>query len=277
VTQLGDVALERRGNLLMSPAAINGARVRMVVDTGAEISAVTGEMISRLGLLADQNNGSLMSGVGGQGLPQSDALVDHLIFGPYDSGATHLAVVDLRFGAHSDPPLGGMIGADVLSRYDLDLDIPHGRLGLYRVRHCAGSFLPWSAPYSAIPLRVTWEDTLLLPVRVNGAPFTALLDTGSTSTVLDSAAAAQVGVSATDLAREEAARGTGAAGVDFQEVAHVFRTLQVGPDTLRDVRLAVLDRTLRGFDMLLGLDYLATRHVWISYRTGQVFIARPEP
>jgi predicted aspartyl protease len=148
---------------------------------------------------------------------------------------------------------------------------------LYKVRHCAGNFLPWTTPYDAVQLHVTWEDTLLLPVSVDGKRFTALLDSGSTGTVLDSAAAEQAGVSANDLAQAATAQGTGAAGVGFQEFAHDFQTLNVGPDTLRDVRLAVLDRTLRGSDMLLGLDYLATRHVWISYRTGQLFIARPAP
>lgn len=277
VTRAGDVALELRDHLIMAPATINGAKVRVVVDTGAEISAVTGEMISRLGLLGDQNNGSLMSGVGGQGLAQADALVDNLTFGPFKSGATHFAVVDLRFGKASDPPLGGMIGADVLSRYDLDLDIPDGRLTLYKVRHCSGNFLPWTMPYDATKLHVTWEDTLTLPVVVNGVRFTALLDSGSTGTVLDSQAAEKAGVSAADLAKEEPGKGTGAAGVDFQEVSHVFRDMRVGPVTLHDVRLGVLDRTLHDSDMLLGLDFLGTRHVWISYRTGQLFIARPAP
>jgi predicted aspartyl protease len=277
VVHAGDVAVERRNNLIMAPATINATPVRMVVDTGAETSAVTGEMISRLGLLGDPNNSSLMSGVGGQGLAQADALVNHLAFGPYDSGATHLAVVDLRFGNVGDPPLGGLIGADVLSNYDLDLDIPRKRLALYKVRHCAGNFLPWTMPYDAVPLHVTWEDTLTLPVTVDGNRFTALLDSGSTGTVLDSAAAERSGITAAELAREEAGEGVGAAGVNFQEVRHQFRELQVGPVTRHDVSLSVLDRTLRGSDMLLGLDFLASRHVWISYHTHQLFIARPAP
>ena len=63
----------------------------------------------------------------------------------------------------------GLLGADVLSALDVDLDLPHGKVGFYRARTCpAGP--PWSEPYATIAARRTARNALLMPVSLNGAP-----------------------------------------------------------------------------------------------------------
>lgn len=52
----------------------------------------------------------------------------------------------------------------------------------------------------------------------------------------------------------------------------MFQTMTVGAGTFRNTRLSVQDATLLGTDMLLGMDFLRWRKLWISYSTNQVFI-----
>ncbi len=61
-------------------------------------------------------------------------------------------------------------------------------------------------------------------------------------------------------------------------VAHVrVRELAVGEDIRRDVPVSIAPLQLGGADMLLGLDYLRQRRVWISLVNGLLAIALPSP
>ena len=57
---------------------------------------------------------------------------------------------------------------------------------------------------------------------------------------------------------------------------HLFSALVAGRDRFDAPQLTILDRTLYQADMLLGQDYLHLRHVWISYSSGQLFVAEPK-
>jgi hypothetical protein len=41
--------------------------------------------------------------------------------------------------------------------------------------------------------------------------------------------------------------------------------VRIGSEVLRDQEIEVAPLALPGADMLLGADYLRTRHVWLSY------------
>jgi hypothetical protein len=55
---------------------------------------------------------------------------------------------------------------------------------------------------------------------------------------------------------------------------HRFAELRVGDDTTRDPALWVASvRVVPIVDMLLGADWLGSRHVWLSFATKQMFVA----
>ncbi len=275
--QVAEVAVTFRRGLIAVPVRLNDRGVAMVLDTGSERSVVTADTVSRLALLADPRNGTLLSGVGGQGLARNDALIDDLRFATYDTGYAHLPVSDMRLADNDEPPLAGLLGAEVISHFDLDLDLAHRRIGVWRVgSQCQGAFLPWHAPYAAVPASISMRGQLLLPVTLEGRKLNALIDTGASTMIVDPDAATRAGVSDAALARDPTSAGFGAAGVDFHHTMHTFHELDIGPDRLRDISLPVLDRSLVDADMLLGLPYLRSRHIWLSYASEQVFIALPE-
>ena len=162
----------------------------------------------------------------------------------------------------------GLLGAPLALRYDIDLDLIGGTIGLYHARDCAQApLLP--PPFTTVPLTAIATHALLVPVLVNGVRLSAILDSGSRATLLTPGAANRAGVSVLG--------GTGSApGLDGHAVrARSARvtTLVVGYDQERGMQVGVAPIDLGGADMLLGLDWLRQRHVWVSVATKRLSIA----
>ncbi len=56
------------------------------------------------------------------------------------------------------------------------------------------------------------------------------------------------------------------------EHKHRFETMTVGSITYRNAPVSVSETSLPGFDMLLAMNFWRGRKLWLSYKTGQVFI-----
>lgn len=264
--------LERRALLPVSfaqdfvsvPATVAGRPARFLLDTGAEDMLVTPEAAARLGLAPDPSHSTLMMGTGGQ------MRVGNVWLAGLRLGAARLAPRSVAVASLPKPvPGDGLLGAPLLTRYDVDLDLAHDRVGLYRTRDCAADTPMLPPPFTAVTLTLTPDRVPAIPVVVNGVTLMALLDTGSRATALMPAAAARV--------HAVMLRTTGTArGVDGEAVmargARV-RTLAVGWDVQRRVQVAVAPLQIGGADMLLGVDWLRQRRVWISYAGRQVFVA----
>jgi predicted aspartyl protease len=262
--------------LMTVPVEINHATVTMAVDTGAQRSVLSSDAASRLGLVDSPWVGTLLAGVGGPGTAHRDALIRRLAFADYATGPGSLAVGDMDPPPGALPLAGGLLGEDALQHFDLDLDLPHGRLRLYRVAGCSGRFLPWSTPYAGVPARLRWwRGSLVVPVVLNGQPMRAVVDTGATGVIVGADAARRAGVTPAMLAADRQVKGRAAIGAGFALVRHRFDTLTVGPVRTGPTELLVLGRALDEGDMLLGLAWLRRQRVWISYATGQMFVALP--
>jgi Aspartyl protease len=270
-----EIALQDQQNLILTDVLVNGTPVPGILDTGAQTSAVTDGLVSRLGLLGDPRHGTLMSGIGSEGTARGDALVSQFELAGYDPGTGHYPVISVPLDTGKGAPLGALIGADLLSHFDIDFDIAHNRAVLYDPDRCQGPLPDWPGPAVALPFEVIGSGRLLLKVKVDGHDLDALLDSGATASVIDLPAAERLGVTAEDLAREPGGSGFGAAGVGFQRVLHRFHSMEIAGERFDAPNISVLDRPLREADMLLGLDWLRTHRVWVSYHRHTLFIARP--
>ena len=76
------------------------------------------------------------------------------------------------------------------------------------------------------------------------------------------------------LARDPVGNGAGVGPAPVPMRRHRFVELRVGADTTRDPTLWVAAvRVVPIVDMLLGADWLSSRHVWLSFATKQMFVA----
>lgn len=250
-------------------AQINGAAVIMMVDTGAQVSIVTPETAARIGLPKDpQHSAHLMTINGGRAVP--NALVDTLTFPGVALTHLSLPMMALRGRARGQD---GIVGADILLAFDLDIDTLHQHLTLYQPGSCKPVQPPWDAEQSW-PINVSARRQITFAASLNGRPITAMLDTGAVRGTLTRAAALRVGVTPAELERDFADHGDGPLGYRF--VRQHFASLAFGGQTFTDLWLDVVDFNPGGVDMLLGDDYMTHRRLFISYAAGRMFM-RPEP
>jgi hypothetical protein len=84
------------------------------------------------------------------------------------------------------PDVAGILGPNLPQGYDTDLDFGAKKLNLISQNHCEGKVVYWPAQTVAVvPMRVSAEGNILIPVSLDGHPLTALLDTGSPDTILN--------------------------------------------------------------------------------------------
>ena len=255
-------------------AEINGTPVTMIVDTGAQWTAVTPQAAKRLNLPPDARHGGLHRGVATFS-SNINVVVDRFKIGGIDIAGRSLAVVPLPPGIAESPRFAGLLGGDFLYRYDLDIDLQGRTLTLYRNGGCAVGVPPWGLPVVSLPLVKSGANRLITPVSVDGHPFHAIIDTGATASLITRPNALRAGVSSEALDRDPEIASAGLGTTQFMTRRHAFDALQVGPDRFPRPVLLVSGALLGGGDMLLGLDYLGRRRVWISYALRRMFVAAP--
>lgn len=265
------------------PAAVNGRAVTMILDTGADAALVTPDAAEALRLPLDPARLTRIEGTGGSAGIAPHVILDTLALGALRVDGLSAPVGDLPAAPRMVPPVAGLIGADLLARFDWEFDLPHRRLVLHTVADtrgpgpaCADAMLPsWSGETDALAL-IRSGDRLLAEVRLDGQPATALIDTGARSIVVSRRVAARVGVGPEALAADP---GGITGGVDLNETAfhwHRFRSLQIGGETIRTPVLTV-SRVADQAGILLGSPYFATRRVWLSYATNRMFVQAAAP
>ncbi|MBV9748579.1 MAG: aspartyl protease family protein [Acetobacteraceae bacterium] len=264
VERRADVPASLADGFVEVPATVDGKPARFLLDTGAEDMLVTPGAAARLALAPDPAHMTRLLGTGGEGRAANVWLAG-LRVGDATLARRSVPVVPLP------PPLAadGLLGAPLLTDYDLDLDLVNGHVGLFHVEGCAAGAPLLPPPFTVVPLTLNADGVPSIPVVVNGVRLTALLDTGSRATALTPATAARV--RAVRLREGGTARG-----VDGEVVAiHAARlaTLAVGWDVQHDVQVAVAPLQIGHADMLLGVDWLRQRRVWVSYATRRVLTA----
>src|SRR5262249_33235039 len=100
------------------------------------------------------------------------------------TGDTSVTVGPIPLTEVAGRPVAGMLGRDFLALFDLDLDLPGGKLALYDVEGCEGRFLPWTMPYNAIPAASPTANALVLQVTVDRHALRALLDSGASASLI---------------------------------------------------------------------------------------------
>ena len=273
------VPLILRGGHALVDARIDHRPVRLILDSGAERSLLTPAAVRRLGLKLDPWVGSTNIGIGGEE-HHANALVPRLTLNGiplrqvFPLPELSLSVGALPGAAGAGRRVAGLLGRDILARYDLDIDMPRRRITLFRVHGCSRRFLPWWGPYRRAAMLPGYRPVLGLAARADGRELRAMIDTGATGQLLSAAGMARLGLTVGGLSGAPVVR---ARGVGPRTVIGRFLTLRrltVAGVGARDVPVMATPVILTPIlDLLIGMNWLIDHRVWLSYATGQVFVA----
>lgn len=255
------------GPLPAVEASLDGRKVVFYVDTGAVTSLVTPEAVRQFDLYAGFSDGrATIRGIGG---PVSVPIVTihSLVLGHGLARNIALPVAGELGGPVQGMPVIGLFGADFLSNYDVDVDLPGHHFGLYDLQGCGRDIQPIAPPFFEVPFRL--ENTkIVLDLKLDDTPMTAFLDSGAMRTLVSRDDARRAGVTTQAMAGDRAGR---AIGIDANPVdmrLHRFASLEIGSERMHNFPFAVGDID----DSLLGGDFLRFNRVWISYPRRKLFI-----
>ncbi len=261
------IPIEVVNRLCLVSVVLDGRPARMVLDTGSQVTLVTREAASRLGLRGDPWVSTTLRGAGGLLERHSNVAVRQAVAGNVSlfqnrpGGGLSLPVTSADLGGAD-----GLLGADVLQHFTLVIDIPGGRLVLL----AAGSV---GRGPGAVPLTLLGRDLLLAPVTLDGHRLVALVDTGSSTSLLTARGMVRVGLAAAQTGADAVGELSGVGGRSVV-VSHRFSAFRVGGVTVRDPVFLMEAVPSAAYDLVLGLDVLGRRRVVLSY--GGLTLAFPE-
>jgi predicted aspartyl protease len=261
-------------NKLYVPVTLNGVTRPFFVDTGAAVTYIAQDLADELNLPHDFDHTMDTFGVGGQESHLYIAEIASLALGDIQVTKRHFPVAafgDRLADGRSKP--GGLIGADILSHFDMDIDIPHRQLALWRVTGCTDIQPDWDNASAPVPMQIAPSRHATVPVRIDGASLDLMLDTGSPDLVLSTHAAARAGATPEVLEDNRQTQGFGVNDRAFHAWMHIFQRVQLGSMVFGDVRTIIVNNGRYGSigDGLLGVEFLKRGRVWLSYSTGSFF------
>lgn len=298
--ELGEIPMHDEGGHLTLDAEINNHPVRMLLDTGSLETVLYRGSVRDLGLKAIPLNHDIeFYGVGGKERAKS-ALVEEFKLGGLVTRKVDMLVV----GEHVLGDTVGVVGARFLLQSDIEIDVPEGKLRLFKPRNCPGDqVVYWGGAYTEAVMSSSYaQQEIEVIVHVNGVPLAAQMDSGSDTSVLTLDAAARAGVTPQSPGVTGDGQATGLGRDTVRTYVGVFPSFAFGDETIMNAKLQFADlfhadkvtdlphstvpRQQVTTQMLLGADFFRShrvyvsqsqREVYLSYMGGPVFQIRQTP
>ena len=262
--------------MFVIPATIHGHALTWFVDYGADVSVMSSAFIDTLAI-PHEAAGLETGAVGG-------AVLDTLHLGT--SIQTNVPVM---ISPTDYEPIwklwgnAGMLGRDLLSRYDVEFNVPAQRIRLYtqpvQSRPASPLHSPWLPPGLSVadcfPGRTHGEDAdkLQFIVLMNGHPILSQFDSGINQTTMNWAAAKILGLTPTSLSVHLYPHTTREDHfVNGVTLRLGRRVLPEGPIVITDYKST--DATVP--NLLLGIDQIRDRMFFLSFSTQMVCVGAPK-
>ena len=266
--------IETRVNLPFVSILIDDKPVRLILDTGADRSMITERAAQRLGLARDTRRLTRLEGVGG-GTTSLDTKAVTLVFGSAKVRNFNLTVGQFAQDEIDGIQVDGLLGVDILSAFDVEIDPDRGQVVFYRARPCADALPPWKDPFLTVLSTGPLRGRILVPITLDGVNDLAILDTGAQISSVSDRLARSTGVTQQDLDRDPQGRSHGASANAVIARAHRFRSLRIGNTVINNPVMAVLQLPAGQAGALLGANYLRGRRLWLSFASRRFFLAEP--
>jgi predicted aspartyl protease len=251
---------------------LDGVPRHFIVDTGGLLSGVseavaTEQKLPTHGVRYDLD----IKGIGGK-RTERYAIADTLTIGKLKASDVNLLI------AETAPGEDGVLAPDYLRNFDLEFDFAAKTLNLFRPHRCDDHVVYWGGSYTVLPIRLTEQGHIQIPVTLDGTELEAMVDTGGPGSLIGArTVAAKFDL---DLGPGDVGIGGMTGGVTTAS-AHRFHTLALGGLTINNPPLLVTaDESAWRSDyasLLLGLRELRMFRVYIAYRAHKMYLSPLAP
>ena len=265
-----------RGHVLV-PVSVNGqAPATFAVDTAASANVINARYATSLGPALPAGESVRVEGAH-TSTAATMTRFDQLEMGTLTARETPAVIMDLSHVEGPDMQLDGLIGAPLLSNYDVLFDFAASRLSLYQAGTLA--VMGRAAPHTVAPIEpgLGHGRIVLFAVSFQDQPLLAVLDTGSGRSGINSPAATALGI---DVPAGMAAAHQGGATMHAPRAALPSMEIELGDGRLASsTPVAIIDLPVFGPlgladrpAMLLGTNFLTERRLGIDYAGSQVYL-----
>jgi len=280
VGKIADLPVTMNGMRPMVTAKINGVDARFIADSGAFFSLIGPASAAEYNLRTTPAPSLTLHGIGGVATASVTTVKEFTLAG------VPIKNVQFVVGGSQTPGAVGLLGQNVLRLGDVEYDLAHGAIRLFKADGCGKNVMVYWAKdgeaYSAMD--IAWA-TAASPntagtAYLNGAKLRVIFDTGADVSMLSLRAAERAGVTpdTPGVVKAGLVGGIGARGA--QAWLGPFDSFKIGDEEVKHTQLRFGDLTLGDADMLVGADfflshriYVATsqRKLYFTYNGGPVF------
>lgn len=275
---------------LLVPAKVNGIETKMIIDTGGWYRQLFPVVQSKLNLPTTRRNIYAIDATGRK--TDKTVTVSDFEIGTFRAKDVPFYVPENGY----DDDIGGLMGPQMFTTVDLDLDFANKKINFILQDHCEGKVVYWKTPsYAAIPFVLGNDGHIRIPVELDGHQFKALLDTGaSQSTITFRAAESAFGITKDSPGVTKNGHING--DKKAEEYERTFKTLTLAGITFNNPKLAIIPDFMRNHqinehqpqinslidtnpdtegidDIIVGLEELRHLHVYIAYKERKVYIS----
>jgi len=260
------------------PVTLNNRPYKLLVDTGSVLSSISGDVAQQLGLpmLLAFGGGSFING----STTNRYAMLDSIAFGRLHSTRRWPVVIDPD--AILTPTQSGLVGPDVMSNYDVELDFLAGKMNFFAANTCATPVY-WANEYSQVPMNLNAGSQILIDAMLDGKPVKVFLDTGSPTSVMSLDAARSLFGWRDDDPRvifKHTVPLNGGAPTPFY--GFPFASLNFGGVTVQNPKISLIPKanfSPNGRDdaqVILGMSVIRQLHLMMAYKEKTLYLTAAE-
>jgi tetratricopeptide (TPR) repeat protein/predicted aspartyl protease len=274
VTKVAELPITMDGLRPTIAVQFNGKPATLILDSGDSYSTISGATAAQYGLkLSPAPFGLRLKGVGGYADVQLTTVKDFGLIG------VTIHNIEFLVGGSEVGGGAGLLGQNLLERFDVEYDLAHGAVRLFKTSGCGKSLLAyWTTPdkpYTMLRINGTDPSAPLTTgnAYVNGKEIRVMFDTGAYNSILSLRAAERAGVrlDGPDVVESGSTRGIGRASI--KSYLARFDSFKIGDgEEIKNTRLRIGEIGLDEADMLLGADFFISHRVFISNREHKAFI-----
>ncbi|MGH6872648.1 MAG: hypothetical protein ACREHE_14195 [Rhizomicrobium sp.] len=166
------------------PVVIAGKSRPMLLDIEHQNSSVTPALAAELHLAPQDIPDNKIVVYAGNAVTQT-VLVPSVAFGGASGGAMEFFLLEsgkwrdenvaapvsmdvFRAVDGTDPDIAGVIGADLLGNFDIELDFRSRKVNLFAQDHCQGAGVTWADSAAAVPFTVNKLGLIKIPAQLDG-------------------------------------------------------------------------------------------------------------
>jgi hypothetical protein len=191
-------------------------------------------------------------------------------------------------------PWDGVIGIDILSNYDVEIDAAHGLVNLFTPNQCGGRAAYWTQDFQTVPFELH-NSEMGFQVLLENKPVRATLNTSATETTLNPDAAVDLFGLDDDTKASKDGETITVTGFAIPFHRHRFGNLEIGGVGFRNTEIGIISHEMRsslafegirGLDAIIrygmvkqltiGMHHLAKLRLLIAFGEGLIYVSGAE-